>query len=116
VVRSRRRLPAPASPRAAWRPFLAPTGGLVGGPHAFLYVVGATLGSSHVTLELPPEWQIATGLEPTLDPHTFFAPTVGVLVDSPLPAWRLRSSRVAVDGVAHRVVHWPLPYPPPFDT
>src|SRR5256886_12627345 len=35
LVRYRMRLPAPESPRAAWRPFLAPTGGLVGGPHAF---------------------------------------------------------------------------------
>src|SRR5437762_12257030 len=109
VVRYRIHLPPAESPRAAWRPFLAPTGGLVGGPHAFLYVVGATLGSSHVTLELPPEWQIATGLEPTLDPHTFFAPTVGVLVDSPLLVGRLRSWRFAVDGVPHRVVYWPLP-------
>ena len=116
LVRYRMRLPAPESPRAAWRPFLAPTGGLVGGPHAFLYVVGATLGSSHVTLELPPEWQIATGLEPTLDPHTFFAPTVGVLVDSPLLVGRLRSWRFAVDGVPHRVVYWPLPDAAPFDT
>src|SRR5438132_1571246 len=116
LVRYRMRLPAPESPRAAWRPFLAPTGGLVGGPHAFLYVVGATLGSSHVTLELPPEWQIATGLEPTLDPHTFFAPTVGVLVDSPLLVGRLRSWRFAVDGVPHRVVYWPLPGAAAFDT
>src|SRR5256886_16736031 len=84
LVRYRMRLPPPESPRAAWRPFLAATGGLVGGPHSFLYVVGGTLAPSHLTLELPPEWQIATGLEPTVDPHTFFAPTVGVLVGSPL--------------------------------
>jgi predicted metalloprotease with PDZ domain len=116
VVRYRMRLPPPESPRAAWRPFLAATGGLVGGPHAFLYVVGATLAPSHVTLELPPEWQIATGLEPTLDPHTFFAPTVGVLVDSPVLVGRLRSWRFAVDGVPHRVVYWPLPDAMPFDT
>src|SRR2546425_8460262 len=116
LVRYRMRLPPPESPRAAWRPFLAATGGLVGGPHSFLYVVGATLGSSHVTLELPPEWQIATGLEPTLHPHTFFAPTVGVLVDSPLLVGRLRSWRFAVDGVPHRVVYWPLPDAAPFDT
>src|SRR5438445_3556 len=116
LVRYRMRLPAPESPRAAWRPFLAATGGLIGGPHAFLYVVGATLAPSHVTLELPPEWQIATGLEPTLDPHTFFAPTVGVLVDSPMLVGRLRSWRFAVDGVPHGVVYWPLPDAAPFDT
>ena len=116
LVRYRMRLPAPESPRAAWRPFLAATGGLIGGPHAFLYVVGATLVPSHVTLELPPEWQIATGLEPTLDPHTFFAPTVGVLVDSPVLVGLLRSWQFAVDGVPHRVVYWPLPDAAPFDT
>src|SRR2546427_12835379 len=59
---------------------------------------------------------IATGLEPTVDPHTFFAPTVGVLVDSPLLVGRLRSWRFAVDGVPHRVVYWPLPDAAPFDT
>ena len=116
LVRYRMRLPAPESPRAAWRPFLAATGGLIGGPHAFLYVVGATLAPSHVTLELPPEWQIATGLEPTLDAHTFFAPTVGVLVDSPVLVGLLRSWQFAVDGVPHRVVYWPLPDAAPFDT
>src|SRR5437879_7892452 len=116
LVRYRMRLPPPESPRAAWRPFLAATGGLVGGPHSFLYVVGGTLAPSHLTLELPPEWQIATGLEPTVDPHTFFAPTVGVLVDSPLRVGRLRSWRFAVDGVPHRVVYWPLPDAAPFDT
>src|SRR6059036_678927 len=116
VVRYRIRLPAAESPRAAWRPFLTATGGLVGGPHSFMYVVGATLAPSHVTLELPPEWEIATGLEPTLDPRTFFAPSVGVLVDSPLLVGRLRSWRFAVDGVPHRVVYWPLPDAAPFDT
>ena len=116
VVRYRIHLPPAESPRAAWRPFLTPTGGLVGGPHSFLYVVGATLAPSHVTLELPPEWQIATGLEPTLDPHTFFAPGVGVLVDSPLLLGRLRSWPFAVDGVPHRVVYWPLPDGAPWDT
>src|SRR5207247_696178 len=116
LVRYRIHLPPAESPRAAWRPFLTATGGLVGGPHSFMYVVGATLAPSHVTLELPPEWEIATGLEPTLDPRTFFAPSVGVLVDSPLLVGRLRGWRFAVDGVPHRVVYWPLPDAAPFDT
>ena len=90
LVRYRIRLPTPAeSPRAAWRPFLAPTGGLVGGPHAFLYLLGATLAPSHVVLELPASWTIATGLEPTADPRTFFARTVDALVDSPIMAGRV---------------------------
>src|SRR5690349_3413548 len=53
TVRYRIRLPPSPSPRAAWRPFLSPTGGLVGGPHSFMYVVGKELAPAHVRLELP---------------------------------------------------------------
>ncbi|HEX4600840.1 MAG TPA: hypothetical protein VH116_05555 [Gemmatimonadales bacterium] len=116
TVRYRLQLPPPQSPRAAWRPFLAPTGGLVGGPHSFLYVVGATLAPAHLTLELPLGWDVATGLEPTADPRTFVAPSAAVLVDCPLLVGRLRSWRFKVDGVPHRVVYWPLPDATPFDT
>src|SRR5881296_3519630 len=103
VVRYRIRLPAA-------------TGGLVGGPHSFMYVVGATLAPAHVTLELPSTWEAVTGLEPTADPHTFFAPSAAVLVDSPMLVGQLRSWRFAVDGVPHRVVYWPLPGAAAFDT
>ena len=117
VLRYRLQLPATTGQyRSAWVPFLSPTGGLVGGPHSFLYVVGAELAPAHVTLELPADWDIATGLAPTADPRTFFAPSVGVLTDSPILAGRLRSWRFAVDGVPHRVVYWPLPDAQPFDT
>jgi predicted metalloprotease with PDZ domain len=117
TIRYRIRLPpAEGSLRAAWRPFLAPTGGLTGGPHAFMYVLGATLAPSHVTLDLPAGWNVATGLVPTADPYTFFAPSADVLVDSPIFAGRFRSWRFAVDGVPHRVVYWPLPDATPFDT
>jgi predicted metalloprotease with PDZ domain len=102
--------------RAAWRPVLTPTGGLVGGPHAFLYVVGATLVPARVTLELPTPWEAATGLEPTADPRRFFAPSIGVLVDSPILVGRFRSWRFTVDDVPHRIVYWPLPGAVPFDT
>jgi predicted metalloprotease with PDZ domain len=117
TIRYRIRLPsAEGPPRAAWRPFLAPTGGLSGGPHAFMYVVGATLAPSHVSLDLPTGWDIATGLVPTSDPRTFFAPSADVLVDSPIFAGRFRSWRFAADGVPHRVVYWSLPDATPFDT
>ena len=117
VVRYRIQLPVPQeSPRAAWRPFLTTTGGLVGGPHAFLYIVGATLAPSHVTLDLPGEWSIATGMTPTSDPRTFFSPTVDMLVDSPMLVGRFRSWGFTIDGVPHRVVYWPTPEATPFDT
>ena len=117
VVRYRLRLPTPPeSPRGAWRPFLTATGGLVGGTHAFLYVVGATLAPAHVALELPPGWEAATGLEATADPAIFFAPSVGVLVDSPMLVGRFATWRFVSDGVPHRVVYWPLADATPFDT
>ena len=117
VVRYRLQLPPAESRfRSAWVPFLAPTGGLVGGPHSFLYVVGAELAPAHVTLDLPGGWEVATGLEPTADPRTFFAPSVDVLADCPILVGKVRSWRFAVDGVPHRVVYWPLPDAQPFDT
>jgi predicted metalloprotease with PDZ domain len=117
VMRYRIQLPVPQeSPRAAWRPFLTASGGLVGGPHAFLYLVGATLAPSHVTLDLPGGWDIATGMTPTSDPRTFFAPTVDVLVDSPMLVGRFRRWGFAIDGVPHRIAYWPTPDAIPFDT
>lgn len=117
VVRYRLQLPpAEGRLRSAWVPFLAPTGGLIGGPHSFLYVVGAELAPAHVTLELPEGWDVATGLEPTAAPRTFFAPSVGVLVDSPILAGRFRNWTFSVEGVPHRVVYWPLPEAQLFDT
>lgn len=116
VVRYRIHLPEPESPRAAWRPFLAPTGGLVGGPHAFMYVVGHTLAPSHVTLDIPAGWQVATGLAPTSDPRTFFAPTVDALVEGPMFVGHGSTWRFAIDGVPHRVVYWRGPEAVPFDS
>ncbi|MEO5824757.1 MAG: PDZ domain-containing protein [Gemmatimonadales bacterium] len=117
VVRYRITLPVPqVVPRAAWRPFLSPTGGLVGGPHAFLYVLGQTLAPSHVTLDLPGSWKIATGLMPTADPTTFLAPTVDALVEGPMLVGQFSSWPFAIDGVPHRVVYWHAPDAVPFDS
>lgn len=117
TVSYRIRLPAPSRGfRSGWVPFLSPSGGLTGGPHVFMYMVGATLAPAHVTLELPADWSVATGLESTADPHTFFAPTAFVLSDSPLLVGRLRNWLFHVDGVPHRVVYWAAPNATPFDT
>jgi predicted metalloprotease with PDZ domain len=101
--------------RAVWRPFLSATGGLIGGPHSFMYIVGATLAPSHITLKLPKSWEAVTGLEHTSDPYTFFAPSVGALTDAPILAGKLKSWNFEVDGVPHRVVYWPLPNAASFD-
>ena len=117
VVRYSMQLPAQTTARRqAWKAYLTPTGGLVGGPHSFMYLLGATLAPAHVTLAIPPGWEVATGLEPTSDPRTFFAPSAGILMDSPIFVGRFRSWSFSVDGVPHRVVYWPLPDAVRFDT
>ncbi|MGH9203611.1 MAG: hypothetical protein ACRD2A_20490, partial [Vicinamibacterales bacterium] len=117
TVSYRIRFPTPQEgPRGAWRPFLSPTGGLIGGPHAFMYIVGATLAPVHVSVDVPRSWEIATGLTPTSDRRTFFAPTFDVLVEGPIFAGRFMGWRFAIDGVPHRVVYWPSSGAVPFDT
>ena len=117
VVRYRIHLPpGRVDRRQAWVPFLAPTGGLVGELHSFMYLVGAERVPTRVTLELPQGWDAATGLEPTSDPRVFLAPTADVLMDSPVLVGKFRTWRFAVDGVPHRIVYWPLPSAAPFDT
>src|SRR5215218_7462156 len=117
TVHYRLALPAAAAgQRQAWRPFLRPTGGLVGGTHSFMYVVGQTLAPAHVRLDLPAAWSIATGLAPTADSRTFYAPSALVMLESPMLVGRLRDWRFAVDGVPHRVAYWPRPNGVPFDT
>jgi predicted metalloprotease with PDZ domain len=117
VVRYRLQLPTITTPtRSAWRAFVSATGGLVGGPHSFMYIVGNELAPVHVTLDLPSGWEIATGLESTTDPRIFFAPTADLLIDSPIMVGRFRSWPFVVDGVPHRVAYWPLPNAAPFDT
>ncbi len=117
VMRYRLRLPAQEGQfRSGWKPFLTPTGGLVGGIQSFMYVVGAELAPSYVTVELPAGWDVATGLTPTADPRTFFASSAHVLIETPMLVGRFTSWRFAVDGVPHRVVYWPLPTARLFDT
>ena len=113
------RLALPASnegERPAWKPFLASTGALVGGTHSFMYVLGQTLAPSHVTLDVPASWSIATGLVPTSSPRTFYAASVAALVESPMLVGRLRDWRFDIDGVPHRIAYWSRPDAVPFDT
>jgi predicted metalloprotease with PDZ domain len=102
--------------RSAWKAFLSSTGGLVGGPHSFMYVVGATLAPLYVTLNIPSSWQIATGLTQTADPKTFFAPSTFILIDDPIFIGKFKSWSFHIDRVPHRVVYWSLPDAKEFDT
>jgi predicted metalloprotease with PDZ domain len=108
--------PWPQPTRPSWRAFMTSTGGVVGGPHSFMYIVGNELGPAQVRLDLPPEWDVATGLAPTSDPRTFSASSATVLLDSPILVGKLRNWHFSIDGVPHRVAYWPLPTATPFDT
>ena len=116
VIRYKIHLPKPQEgQRASWTPFLSSTGGLVGGPHSFMYVVDHTLAPSHITIKVPAGWEIATGLPSTSDPATFFAASVFVLTDCPFFIGKFKNWLFAVDGVPHHVVYWALPNAKPFD-
>ena len=116
TVRYRVRPPVVEGLRSAWKAFLSPTGGLVGGPDAFLYVVGAEDARATVKLELPAGWDIATGLHRTSDARTFTATNVDTLMDSPIMVGRMRQWNFEAGGVPHRIVYWGLPNGTPFDT
>jgi len=115
-VRYRIAVPVEQLPRAAWRPFLTPTGGLLGGPHAFMYLIGAERMPVTVTLELPGSWRVATALGRTRDPNVFSAANAAALMESPVLAGQIREWRFVEHGVPHRIVYWPLPNATPFDT
>jgi predicted metalloprotease with PDZ domain len=117
VVKYRIHLPPQTIPtRAAWKPFLSPTGGLIGDLHSLMYVVGAASAPARVTLDLPIGWAIASGLEPTRDPQTFAASSVELLLDSPIVIGQFRHWEFEVKGVRHQVVYLPQPNAATFDT
>jgi predicted metalloprotease with PDZ domain len=117
TVKYRIHLPPQTTPtRAAWKPFLSATGGLIGDLHSFMYVVGATTVPTRVTLDLPSGWAIASGLDPTKDPKTFAAMSVELLLDSPIAIGQFRSWDFTVKGVPHRIVYSPQPNAALFDT
>ena len=100
----------------AHRPFLSSYGGLVGDIHSFFYLVGQTQLPVTVHVELPPGWQIATGLEPTADPTTFTASSAADLMDCPVLVGRLRSWHFQWGGIPYTIAYLPAPGSPSFDT
>lgn len=117
VVRYRIAYPTPEAPALPNnRAFLRETGALLDGPATYLYLAGRKLVPAHVTFRVPDEWRIATGLVPTADPRTFFAPSYDVLIDSPVLAGELHRWRFEVDGVPHTIAWWLRPDAPAFDT
>jgi predicted metalloprotease with PDZ domain len=116
VLHYRIHLPNVTGIRSSWKAYLTPTGGLVGGPHSFMYVVGATLAPSHVAFDIPKDWGIATGLLATSDKKVFYASSIAVLVDDPVFIGKFKSWGFTVDNTPHRVIYWALPDAKAFDT
>jgi predicted metalloprotease with PDZ domain len=110
TVHYRVALPPPGGAlRGSWKPFLRATGGLVGGPDTFLYVVGVTRVPVRLRLELPAGWQVATGLAATGTPRDYVAPSVDALLDSPVLLGGLRAWSFMAAGRQHEVAYWPIP-------
>lgn len=109
----------PASPpmqQASWKAHLTSTGGLVGGPHSFLYVLDRERSPMQVTLELPAGWDVATGLPEGANPRTYPASSVEALVDSPMLVGLFRSWSFNIAGVPHQIAYLGQPAGAPFDT
>ena len=106
LIRLRYRVRFPSSPpmqQASWMAHLTSAGGLLGGPHSFLYVVGAERSPVRLTVVLPDAWRVVTGLDTADAPRTFTAPNISTLVDSPMLVGMVRSWRFDIDGVPHDV-------------
>jgi predicted metalloprotease with PDZ domain len=117
TVKYRIHLPPQNTPtRAAWKPFLSPTGGLIGDLHSLMYVVGAASSPARITLDLPSGWESASGLEATRDAKTFAASSVELLLDSPIMIGQFRHWEFKVKGVPHTIIYWPQPNAASFDT
>jgi predicted metalloprotease with PDZ domain len=117
IVRYRVHLPPQTTAiRAAWKPFLSQTGGLIGDLHSFTYVVGAESAPARVTLDLPSGWAIASGLDLTNNPNTLAASSVELLLDSPIVIGQFQRWDFVVSGVPHHVVYLTQPNATTFDT
>ncbi len=114
-IRYRVGFPVGTLPRPAWKPFLTPTGGLIGGPHSFLYPLGMEHQGATVSLELPKEWQVGTALDP-VGPGVYAAPDLETLMESPFQVGIQSKWEFLVREIPHRVFYWRLPDPTPFDT
>jgi predicted metalloprotease with PDZ domain len=112
------RIPATERPRASWRAHIDGSGGLIGGPHSFLYIIGAENAAPRVTLDMPRSWRASTALAPKdkKDPRVFTAPDMHALMESPILVGTLREWRFTAGGVPHRIVYAMQPDATPFDT
>lgn len=69
------------------------------GPASYMYVVDRKNEKCNLTIDVPPGWNLATGLDGT-NGH-FSAPTYDVLADNPVTFGKYREVRYTVDGRPH---------------
>ena len=110
------RIQLPATHSFAHRPFLSSYGGLVGDLHSFFYLVGQTHLPAKISFDLPAGWEIATGLEPSIEKNTFTAGSAAMLMDCPVLIGHLHRWRFLVKGIPHTIAYLPAPNSPAFDT
>ncbi|HXM38377.1 MAG TPA: PDZ domain-containing protein [Gemmatimonadales bacterium] len=89
-------------PNNRW--FLRSTSGVIDGPRTFMYLDGWKLTPAQVTFRLPARWRIATGLVPTTDSTTYWAPSYDVLIDSPVLLGTFLSYGFMAAGTPHHAV------------
>ncbi len=85
------------------RSFLAAASGLIDGPRSWAFLHGALDQPAMVRFTLPPEWQVACGLESTPDPFVFHADDYDRLADCPVAIGRMECRTQLVRGVPHRI-------------
>lgn len=115
TLRYRVVLKRPTEDDEARKPFLTPSGGLIGDLHTFLYAVEAPKARAQVRLQLPPDWKIATSLAATSDPQTFIASDASELSDSPILVGNLRQWHFQIDQAPVGVACWAPPGVETFD-
>lgn len=89
--------------------YLHSEGGLVDGPRSWMYLDGYTARRIMVHFDLPPEWVVATGLNPTPDPKIFWAEDYDWLIDCP--------TLVGLESNIHRwhFLSWGVPFTVAYD-
>ncbi|HET7460228.1 MAG TPA: PDZ domain-containing protein [Longimicrobium sp.] len=108
--------PGRAGARGSWQPFLTPTGGLVGGPHSLMYVLGLENVRHRLSIRLPRGWVAATGMERTSIHGSYSTRGFAEMMDSPLLVGNLRRWWFPVDRAAHLAAYWQRPGTPPVDS
>ncbi len=90
--------------RANNRSYLAEQSGLIDGPRNWVYLDGFKHLPCSIRFELPKDWRVASGLDPTFDPMVFHADDYDRLADCPTAVGLFHERIFHVRGIAHRVV------------